>query len=177
VASSRSTTFSRNSIRPTTIITRSPISTRTLNDQYGIAKDKLISALAGRDTLESSVGANALSQLDKTRDNAAVDIGNAATDASNGLRSKVDSTKSNLYSLNASAADPLTSASRAQSEAGAIVSPQSYPTLTDVFAGALAPFATGVRTNAQSQNPVFGGGNQGGQGNNNNRGSAIFSNT
>jgi hypothetical protein len=104
-----------------------------LNDQYAVAKDKLISALAGRDTLESSIGANALSQLDKTKHNAEVDIGNAATDASNGLRSKVDSAKSNLYSLNASAADPLATASQAQSQAGAIVSPQSYPTLTDVF--------------------------------------------
>jgi hypothetical protein len=84
-----------------------------LNDQYGIAKDKLISTLAGRDTLESSVGANALAQLDKTRNNAEIDIGNSATDAANGLRSKVDSTKSNLYGLNASSADPLTSASRA----------------------------------------------------------------
>ena len=83
-----------------------------------VAKDKLLATLAGRDTLESSVGANALSQLDKTRNNAAVDIGNAATDASNGLRSKVDTTKTNLYSLNASAADPLTSASRGQALVG-----------------------------------------------------------
>src|SRR5207237_1213668 len=42
-----------------------------LQDQYGIAKDKLVSTLAGRDMLESSVGANGLAQLDKTRDNAA----------------------------------------------------------------------------------------------------------
>lgn len=128
-----------------------------LKDQYGIARDKLIASLAGRDTLESSVGANSLAQLDKTRDNTAIDIGNKATDATNQFKGHVDQTKSSLYAQNASAADPLTAASEAQSQAGALVSPQSYPTLTDVFAGALAPFATGVKTNSQSMNPVFGG--------------------
>jgi hypothetical protein len=92
------------------------------------------------------------------------------------LRSKIDSAKTNLYSVNASAADPLTSASRAQSEAGAIVSPQSYPTLTDVCAGALAPFATAARTYAQrrlegTDQPTVAGSN------NSSRGRAIFSNS
>jgi hypothetical protein len=92
------------------------------------------------------------------------------------LRSKVDSAKTNLYSLNASAADPLATASQAQSQAGAIVSLQSYPTLNDVFAGALAPFATAARTYAQRRpegidQPAVAGGNS------SNRGSAIFSNS
>src|SRR5438128_995912 len=34
-----------------------------LADQYSIAKDKLTAALAGRDTLESTGGINAISQL------------------------------------------------------------------------------------------------------------------
>jgi hypothetical protein len=127
-----------------------------LQDQYGIARDKLIATLAGKDTLESTVGANALSQLDKTRDNAQIGIANAATDAANGLKSNVDTAKTNLYSMNASAADPTAAASQAQAQAGAIVSPQSYPTLTDVFAGALAPFAAAAKSNAGSLNPIFG---------------------
>lgn len=142
-----------------------------LADQYGIAKDKLTAALAGRDTLESSVGANSLAQLDKTNENAQTDIANNATSAANTLKGNVDSTKSNLYAMNASAADPLTAASEAQSSAGALVSPQSYPTMTDIFAGSLAPFASGVKTNSQSMNPFFGGQQQQGP---SGTGSAIF---
>src|SRR4051812_33797147 len=45
-----------------------------LADQYGIAKDKLVAALAGRDTLESTGGINAVSQLDKTNQDAQAQI-------------------------------------------------------------------------------------------------------
>jgi hypothetical protein len=106
--------------------------------------------------MRQSRKANAIAQLQKTRDNAAVDIGNQATDAVNGLKSTIDNTKSNLYSMNATAADPLTAAAQARDSATAIVAPSAYPTLTDVFAGALAPFASGAKTNSQSMNPLFG---------------------
>jgi hypothetical protein len=153
-----------------------------LNDQYGIARDKLIATLAGNDTLESTVGANALSQLDKTRDNAQIGIANSASGAVNGLKSNISNTKTNLYGMNASAADPTAAASQAQAQAGAIVSPQSYPTLTDVFAGALAPFAAAAKSNAGSFNPIFAGNgtrnnssNPGSNSGSGNYGSAIFS--
>lgn len=142
-----------------------------LKDQYNLSRDKLTATLAGRDMLESGVGAHGLSQLDKTRDNAEVDIGNKATDATNGMRSTVDATKTNLYGMNAAAADPLAAASQAQAQAGAIVAPQSYPGLGDVFAGALAPFASGMKTNSQSMNPWRG---QSGVNVPNGNGSAIF---
>jgi hypothetical protein len=57
-----------------------------LDEQYGIAKDKLTSIMAGRDTLDSTAGANAIAQQSKTYNNTQADIANKATDASNNLR-------------------------------------------------------------------------------------------
>ncbi len=125
-----------------------------LADQYGIAKDSLTAALAGRDTLGSSSGNNAMAQLDKTNEDAQASIGNAATDAANGLRATVNNSKNSLYAENAAAADPLQAASSAQAGAGAIVAPQSMPTMSNVFAGALAPFATAAKVNGQSLTPT-----------------------
>lgn len=124
-----------------------------LDDQYAIAKDKLTAILAGRDTLDSTIGANAIAQQGKTYNNTQADIANKATDASNGLRTQVDTTKGNLYAQNAAVADPLTMATQAQAQSGAIVSPQSYPTLSNVFADGLSSFATANKTNSQSMNP------------------------
>lgn len=124
-----------------------------LTDQYGIAKDKLIATLAGRDQLEGSVGANALGQLDKTYATNQTDIANKALDAENGLKSSVENTKTSLYGMNAAAADPLESAATAQAQAGALAAPGSMPSLGNVFAGALAPFGSAVKSNATSMNP------------------------
>ncbi len=128
-----------------------------LADQYGIAKDKLIAALAGRDTLESTGGINAMSQLNKTNEDAQGSIGAAATDAANGLRTTVNNAKTGLYAENAAAADPLAAATTSQATAGTIVAPQSQPTMSNVFAGALAPFATAQKVNSQSLYPNSGG--------------------
>jgi hypothetical protein len=57
--------------------------------------------------------------------------------------------------LNSAAADPLTIASQAQSTAGAIVAPQSYPSLSNVFGDALNSVATAQRPNAYSNNPWY----------------------
>lgn len=130
-----------------------------LADQYGIAKDKLTAALAGRDTLESTGGINALSQLDKTNEDAQGQIGAQAVDATNQLRTTVNNSKNNLYAENAAAADPLAAASSAQATAGSIVAPQSAPTLSNVFAGVLQPFATAQKVNSQSLYPSNVGGN------------------
>lgn len=124
-----------------------------LDDQYKIAKDKLTSALAGKGQLEGSAGASALSRLDKTYNDTRADIGNRSVDATNAFRSSVDNTKGNLYTQNSATADPLTMAAQAQAQSGAIVAPQSYPTLGDVFSGALAPYATATKVNNQSMNP------------------------
>lgn len=124
-----------------------------LADQYGIAKDQLTAALAGRDTLESSGGANALSQLDKTNEDAQAQIGANATDATNALKSNVNNEENSLYAENENAADPLAAASQAQATAGTLVAPQSVPTMSGVFSSALAPFATAAKTNSASMFP------------------------
>lgn len=124
-----------------------------LADQYGIAKDKLIAALAGRDTLESTGGANAISQLDKTNQDAQAQIGSNAVDATNQLKSNVNNAKTGLYNQNINAADPLAAASEAQATAGTIVAPQSVPSLSGVFASALQPLATAQKVNNGSLYP------------------------
>lgn len=124
-----------------------------LADQYGIAKDKLIASLAGRDTLESTGGANELGQLDKTNANAQAGIGANAVDATNQLRSTINNSKNSLYAENTAAADPLAAASQAQASAGSIVAPQSVPSLSNVFAGALQPVATAAKVNGSSLYP------------------------
>lgn len=143
-----------------------------LDQQYAIAKDKLTSILAGRGTLDGSVGANALSQQSKTYNNSQTDIANKAGDAKNSLKAAVDTTKGNLYAQNSAAADPLTMASQAQAQAGALVAPQAYPTLSNIFADGLSSFATANKTNAQSMSPWSwnGGGSTAPAG----TGSAIF---
>lgn len=127
-----------------------------LADQYGIAKDSLTAALAGRDTLGSSSGNNALAQLDKTNEDAQGSIGAAATDATNSLRTNVNNSENSLYAENENAADPLAAASQAQAASGAIVAPSSVPTMSNVFAGALQPFATAAKVNSTSLYPTTG---------------------
>lgn len=125
-------------------------------DQYNIARDKLTATLAGNGTLGGSVGNNSMAQLDKTRANEEATIGNQAVDATNSLKTTVGNAKTNLYNLNTTAADPSTMASQAQNTAGAIVAPQAYPTLGDVFGGVLAPVAAAAKTNQTSMNPFTG---------------------
>ena len=126
-----------------------------LDQQYGIAKDKMIATLAGTDQLDGSEGANALGLQTQQYNNSQADIANHATDAENTLKSNVDTTKGNLYTMNAATADPLTMASQAQSQAGAIVAPQAYPTLSNVFADGLSSVATAQKANANSMNPSY----------------------
>jgi hypothetical protein len=115
-----------------------------LTNQYNQAKQKMIATLAGNDQLEGSTGAYSLGNLDKTYGTAQADIANRAQDATNSFRSTVNNSKNQLYGLNAAAADPLTMATQAQSTAGALVSPQSYPTMANVFGDALGSVATGA---------------------------------
>lgn len=125
-----------------------------LDDQYGVAKDQMIARLAGTDQLGGSVGNNDTARLNKTYNDTQADIANKSVDAENAFKASVDNSKSNLYALNTQAADPLTVASEAQSTAGSIVSPQSYPQLSNVFGDALSGVATAAKTNATAKNPI-----------------------
>lgn len=124
-----------------------------LDDQYKIANDQLTATLAGRDQLDSTVGANARGQLGKTYATNQAQIGNSAIDAENALKSNVANTQTNLYSMNSQTADPLSAAAMSQAQAGALVAPNAMPSLGNAFAGALSPFASGVKSNQGSMQP------------------------
>lgn len=127
--------------------------TPQIEDQYAKAQDKLRAALAGRGTLESTVGAAKFGELAKTRADSEADIGNQSADAANNLKKQVEDTKSNLYSINTSAADPAGISARAIGEASAIVAPQSLTPLGQVFASVLQPLATFNKADGTSMNP------------------------
>lgn len=111
-----------------------------LEDQFAKARSKMIAALAGRGMLESTVGAGALADTQKQYDTTKTNIANQAQDAANTLRSSVENSKSNLYSLNEASADPQGIAARAVGESTALVAPPQYSQLEDTFANVLAPF-------------------------------------
>jgi hypothetical protein len=122
-----------------------------LSDMYSKAKGKLTAILAGRETLDSSIGADSLAAQQKTYNNAQADITNRAADATNGLKSTVSNTKGQLYANNVNAADPLAAASQAQAQAGALVNPASYGgQLSNVFADGLSAFSTANTANKSS---------------------------
>jgi len=110
-----------------------------IDNQYATAKDKLIAALAGRGVLRSTIGANALGDLDKKLGDVRGQIANEAFDMSNSFRDRVEKTKSDLYSLNTASADPDMIAARAQGETTALIPPQSTTPLGDLFGSILAP--------------------------------------
>lgn len=127
-----------------------------LDYQYNLASPSLNAALYDRGILESTPGAQAKSQLQTTYNNAQTDIANQGVDFANSLKSNVANTKSNLLGEVASSADPLTMASSAQGAASAVTAPTALPTLGNVFAASLAPFAAGAKSNSGSLNPSFG---------------------
>lgn len=124
-----------------------------IDTQYGLAKDKLIAALAGKGTLDSTIGANKFGLLQKTKSDAEGAVANAAEDAVTGMKQSIANTKGNLYNLNLSAADPQSMAAQAQASAGSIVAPNSMPNLSGIFSSVLQPFVYYNNADAKSMNP------------------------
>lgn len=104
-----------------------------IDDQYGDATDTMTAALAGRGLLESTVAAEKFAKLYQKMQETRAAIGNQAADARNALRGKVEKTKTDLYSMNTSTADPSAIAARAAGEATALAAPQSYSELGQIF--------------------------------------------
>lgn len=122
------------------------------------------SQLADNDQLEGSTGGHALGNLYQQYAGARAGIGDSAVDATNSLRAKVDNAKTSLYGLAQQAVDPLKMAQQAQASAGAIVSPSSYPSIGDAFAGALGPLQSAASTynsSMKGQGQPQGGGGAG----------------
>lgn len=121
-----------------------------LADQYNIAQNQMVANLAGTDQLNGTTGAYDLGQLAKQDETQQANIASSAMDAENSMKSNVSNAENQLYATNAQTADPLQMSSTAQQTAGALVSPQSYPTLSSVFANALGPVAAGAKTGSAS---------------------------
>ena len=133
--------------------------TPQLSRQFEQARGSLISALHGRGTLESTVGARKLSDLSVLNDETSLNIANESQDESNRLRQTVQNSKTNLYNLNAISADPQAINAQAQGQATALVAPTAFSPLGQVFASALQPFVN--YNNAFQSRPgvPFSGGN------------------
>jgi hypothetical protein len=121
-------------------------------DQYARAKDKMVATLAGRGTLESTVGAGKISDLAKTRAESETQVANQGVDAASQMRKQIDDTKGNLYTLNSSAADPAAVSARAVGAASAVTGPSLSP-LQNVFASALNTFNSFNKADSMSMSP------------------------
>lgn len=127
-----------------------------LTTQYDTSKDKLTAALKERGTLESTIGANALGDLFKRYTDQQTKVGSDAVGFSNNLRSSVDASKSNLYNLNQTAADPNMIQAQATGAATNLVQAPggNRPSpVGNVFTDLLTPF---VYTAAARANPSYG---------------------
>jgi hypothetical protein len=114
-------------------------------DQYGRARDQLVSALADRGTLESSVGAQSLADLDKRNTDQIAQIQSGAADAVNAKKASVDAAKTSLYNVNTSVADPTQISTQANANASTLVAPNSYTPLGNVFTDLVNPIANYTR--------------------------------
>jgi len=110
-----------------------------LDDQYANARDRMIAAMAGRGMLNSSTGQNAITDLTKRYNDERVNIAQRASDAANDLRSNIENSKTDLYGVNQSIADPETIATRATAASTAVRAPSTTSPLGDIFATALGP--------------------------------------
>lgn len=83
--------------------------------------DKLKAALAGRGTLESTVGINAFSDLEQRAATERATIAARGSDFAESLRARVNQSKGSLYETAASGGDPSGWASRAIGEATSLL--------------------------------------------------------
>lgn len=119
-----------------------------LYEQYDKARGKTIAGLHEKGMLESTIGANALAELEKRAADERGRIGGEASDFVNSLKTNAQRSKNNLYDVNQSAADPNSIAAKATAEATTLAqSPGGYTQrpLGNVFADLLTPFTYGMQ--------------------------------
>ena len=124
-----------------------------LADQYARATDKETAQLASQGVLGSTVGADAMGQLDQRNATQLGAIANGAADAVKAQKGKVSAAQTNLANLNVASQDPQQIASLAQGEAGSLVAPQSTPQLGSVFTDLLTPVANAAKAGTTSVTP------------------------
>lgn len=112
-----------------------------IDEQFATAKDKLIAALAGRGTLDGTVGFAKMAEAQGVNDRARIQVANEAENATADLKGRVSDKKTSLYALNQAAADPLGAQAQATGAATALAAPAATSPLGDIFANVLAPYA------------------------------------
>lgn len=108
-----------------------------LDKQYTDAVSALTAQLGQQGILQSSAGNKRLADLataNTQQHQAVIDRG---LGSANTARQQVADSKSNLYRLNTSSADPSLAASQAVQAAGSVISPPNYSPLANVFGGFL----------------------------------------
>lgn len=132
-----------------------------LNDQYADARKDLTLQLAKQGQLTSSVGANQMADLEEHYNTQKLGLTGQATDATNSLRSSVDSRLSQLYSDNRASADPGSATALAASAAQALQPSAPTSPLANVFGDFFSNLGNAAAINNQtSYSPQQGGGVQ-----------------
>lgn len=111
-----------------------------LDDQYERAVGQMTSGLAGRGMLDSTVGIDQRAKLLEENNRQRSGIANQAVDSTNKLRTSVENSKSDLYALNQSAADPEAMGALAVGQGTALAAPPTLSPLAQIFTAALSPF-------------------------------------
>lgn len=106
-----------------------------VDDQYALAKQKEGYNFARAGTQDSTPAIFGADQLNKSYGQQKQAIASDALGATNDLENNVAGQKSQLYSLNSSAADPTLAAQQASASAGTLSSQPQYSALGDLFGG------------------------------------------
>lgn len=125
-----------------------------LEQQYGQAQDKMAATLADRGVLESTPGAAQMSDLLGRYNQTRSQVESDAQGAVNDMRGRVQSAKTDLYGMNAVAANPEAAMAQAQAQATALAAPQSYSPLGQVFESFLHNAGAFNQANRNSVNPM-----------------------
>lgn len=106
-----------------------------IDDQYNLAKQKEKYNFARAGVLDSTPAIFGADQLNKKYGDQRQQIASDALGATNNLKNNIASQKTQLYSLNSSAADPTLAAQNAATSAGTLSSQPQYSALGDLFGG------------------------------------------
>ena len=117
-----------------------------IDEQFGRANARTRASLADRGVGQSSIAGNRFGELLKTRLDARTNAANSAVGSANELRGNVERAKTDLFNLNASAADPAAANTQALAAAGSLVAPPTTSPLGDVFGAALGPIQAGIQS-------------------------------
>lgn len=103
--------------------------------QFGVAKQDVLYDTARKGMTDSTAGQKQFADLTREYGTQRQQVASQAIDATNKLRSDVESSKNTLYSQNSASADPSLSSIQALSSAGALGQPAQYSPLGNLFAG------------------------------------------